>query len=37
MVTGPLVAGDLDAVRRLRQPLIDHVEQLLASGGRGAT
>ena len=31
MVTGPLVAGDLDAVRRLRQPLVDHVERLLVT------
>jgi AcrR family transcriptional regulator len=31
MVTGPLVDGDLDAVRRLRQPLVDHVARLLAT------
>lgn len=29
MVTGPLVAGDLDALRGLRAPLIEHVERLM--------
>jgi AcrR family transcriptional regulator len=31
LVTGPLVSGDLDAVRRLRQPLVDHVARLLTT------
>jgi AcrR family transcriptional regulator len=29
MVTGPLVAGDVDALRRLRAPLIDHVRRVM--------
>lgn len=32
MVTGPLVAGDLDALRTLAPPLLDHVRRLTTSG-----
>lgn len=32
MVTGPLVAGDLDALRALAPPILDHVRRLDASG-----
>ena len=32
MVTGPLAAGDLDALRALAPPILDHVRRLDASG-----
>jgi AcrR family transcriptional regulator len=32
MVTGPLVASDLDALRALHAPVLDHVRRLMASG-----
>lgn len=32
MVTGPLVAGDVDALRRLHAPLLDHVRRVMTTG-----
>ena len=33
MVTGPLVAGDLDALRALHDPLVEHARRLLSTQG----
>lgn len=37
MITGPLVAGDADALRRLAPPILDHVRRLVGSGTLFAT